>query len=134
MIPPSLPPEVLARSFRARNGELGVREADVDAFLDACDADGFAVLGWELWLVDHEPGAANFFPSPSPGSWTPFVPVAGRSVTTIFSGHDDARASRAEIREFAWPELIAESWLPLLRFNFTVSASPNEPGSGASSA
>ena len=53
LFPPSLPAEILQRSFRALNGELGLLHSDAQAFLAACEADGIEVCGCELWIVDH---------------------------------------------------------------------------------
>ena len=67
LYPPSLPEKILSRAFCAGNGELGLKLDDASAFLDACEADGITVHGWELWIVDHLPSDDWKQPDPAPG-------------------------------------------------------------------
>ena len=53
LFPPSLSDNVLARAFRASNGEFGILPNDTDSFLTACEVYRVEVFGWELWLVDY---------------------------------------------------------------------------------
>ena len=82
LFPPSLSADLLARSFRATNGELGVLRIDATAFLDACDADDVAVLGWELWLVDHGWDRSGQ-PCLAPGYWIGVIPTRDGSGSVI---------------------------------------------------
>lgn len=88
MFPPSLSEQVKVRAFRAHNGELGILPSDTGAFLQACRFDKVRVLGWELWIVDHQ---CNFADKPIPrmGSWCGLVPVPDDDVPGVFTGDGD---------------------------------------------
>jgi hypothetical protein len=58
-----LPGDLLARAFRARNGELAWRREDALAVAEALAAGGQAILGGEVWLVDDD------------GWWDPRLPT-----------------------------------------------------------
>jgi hypothetical protein len=121
MHPPSLPPDVVARSFVAPNGELGVLPADALAFLDACRADGVAVCGWELWIVDHAWGPGNL-PVAEAGAWCGGIPLRGGSVLAIVGGHGDADRSKEQLAAFDMSAEVEPQWLPHVRVNFTLGA------------
>jgi len=89
MYPPSLPKDVLSRSFRAENGELGLLLKDAPAFLDACQADLVSVLGWELWLVNHDWNAVLNEPGAAPGYWCGLIPVLDNALPGVFHGSGD---------------------------------------------
>lgn len=116
--PPSLAADIHGRCFRATNGELGVRPEDVAAFLDACDADAIAVLGWEIWLADHA-WVAPTRVDHAPGSWSGGIPRRDGQPPQIATNDGDSQAARAAIRglSFDWVEPSAR---PYLRFNFAL--------------
>jgi hypothetical protein len=116
--PPSLDPSVLERSWRAKNGELGVLPADINAFLDACDRDYVPVLGWEIWLIDHQWDGRDGADSAT-GEWTGLIPRPDRGTCT-WTGEGDAAATRREIATLDWTQNIPSHLHPLVRFNFTV--------------
>lgn len=118
LFPPSLPPEIRARAFRAMNGELGIRPEDVAAFLAICDADGVEVLGWELWLADHAwvaPSRVDYVP----GSWSGGIPARGGGTPAIAADDGNSDTARRAIAHLAldWVEPAAA---PYLRFNFAL--------------
>ena len=119
--PPSLPEAVLERSFRARNGELGLTRDDALAFLSACVADGIEVLGWEMWVIDHVWGFGGEPPAPVPGKWTGSIPTRSHQ-STIQGGTGDYETTRSEIASFPLEEEIAPEFLEFIRFNITVAA------------
>ena len=116
--PPSLPLELQARCFRATNGELGVRHEDVGRFLDACDRDGIAVLGCELWLADHAWVAPTRIEY-APGSWSGGIPSRDGRAPMVWQADCDGDAARLAIADLplGWvdPEVRA-----YLRFNFAL--------------
>lgn len=104
----------MARCFVAGNGELGVLQADVPAFLDACRKDAIDVLGWEVWIINHR-GMGLF----SPGSWTGLIPTPDGS-TAVFGGDGDADEVRRQVGEFQPVLEVAPIWLPNLRINICI--------------
>jgi hypothetical protein len=134
LAPPSLPAAVLARAFRAPNGELGIRREDVEPFLTACAFDSVAVLGCEAWLIDHR---AHFSgdPIPFPGQWCGVMPVNGSDIPAVFT----STVSDSKVHE-SWAEFVARSivevraaalsfdpnnelapkWRPYFRLNFAL--------------
>ena len=136
LAPPSLPAAILARAFRATNGELGIRREDVEPFLTACAKDSVAVLGCEAWLIDHR---AHFSsdPIPFPGQWCGIMPVNGSDIPAVFT----STVSDSKVNE-RWAEYVARSivevraaalsfdpdnelapkWRPYFRLNFTLDA------------
>ena len=117
MFPPSLDAAVLRRAFRAGNGELGVSIDDVKLFLEACRRDKAEVLGWELWVIDHEWTFDD--QALRQGSWCGGVPLrAGGSA--IYGGNGEADASEAQIARYDFEAEIAPEFLPLVRVNFTL--------------
>jgi len=121
LFPPSLPQAVLSRAFRAGNGELGVLLADADAFLDACEADRIAVLGWDLWAVDHRSLPSSDEPVPSAGSWSGMIPCRGEAVPSIFASSADLADSRRQLATLDLDGIIEPRWLPHIRVNFTLA-------------
>jgi hypothetical protein len=113
----SLPAEILARSFQASNGELGILPADTDRYLAACEADGVAVLGWELWIIDHRMGITST-PIPTIGQWTGGVPTRSKGLA-IFGGSGGVEQTRREIRALDLARMVEARWLEYVRFNFT---------------
>jgi hypothetical protein len=106
--PPSLPPDVIERSFVASNGELGLQAADVATFLQACERDGVEVFGWEAWIIDHRYDGDKLIPSQ--GSWCGFIPFSGKVVVC---------GGSTPLTEIAGA-ICDPEWAPLLRFNITV--------------
>jgi hypothetical protein len=107
-LPPSLPRAVEKRSFRTKNGLLGLLPADAPKFLKACESDGIRVLGWELWIVDHRWDFKRNKPVSSPGDWCGGIPTKDGMSTMSGTGK--------------LPQLdnIARKFADHLRFNFTI--------------
>ncbi|MDF1633952.1 hypothetical protein [Mycoplana sp. MJR14] len=120
LFPPSLSADLLARSFRATNGELGVLLIDATAFLDACDADDVAVLGWELWLVDHGWDRSGQ-PCLAPGYWIGVIPTRDGSGSVI-GGSGNSDCTRNDVATLDLQAIIEDRWLPFVRINFTLGA------------
>jgi hypothetical protein len=114
LFPPSLPADVMARCFVAKNGELGALQSDVPAFLDACRKDGADVLGWEAWIINYR-GMCLF----SPGSWTGAIPRPDGS-TTVIGGDGGADEVQRQVALFNPVLEVAPFWLPHLRINITI--------------
>jgi hypothetical protein len=112
--PPSLPHDVIQRSFVANNGELGILPTDTEAFLQACGQDGVAVLGWEAWIVHHRWDFDARRPLPARGSWCGLFPT--QSHGAVVGGSGDADATRRGIAEF----VLEPSWREFVRFNITI--------------
>lgn len=117
--PPSLPPHVLARSFRATNGELGILPEDTKAFLAACERDGIPILGWELWIIDHRMGITNAL-IPALGQWSGVIPTRTRSLA-IIGGSGGLEQTRREIAELDFERTVDQRWIEFVRFNFTTN-------------
>lgn len=117
--PPSLSPTVLARCFKAANGELGVRPGDALAFLEACAADGVETLGWELWIIDHKSVPSSREPAAAPGRWCGLIPMGGQGATHVVHGEGDLAATRQMIEALDLKEIRPE-WLAHVRINFTL--------------
>lgn len=117
--PPSLPRAVLARAFRADNGELGLCLADAPRFLSACEADDVALLAWELWIVDHRWPATGAGPERAPGQWCGLIPGRDPPLPCVVHGKGDAAACRAQLAELDlhWVE---PGWADYIRVNFTL--------------
>lgn len=93
--PPSLPEPVKARAFRAGNGELGIALKDASNFLAACRSDDVKVLGWELWVVDHNWDFKTNTVTPASGWWSGGIPVRDQFEPTIIAGWRRRRSRRA---------------------------------------
>jgi hypothetical protein len=119
LYPPSLPDDLRTRAFRARNDELGILPADAAAFLAACRLDGVKVLGWELWVVDHNWGQASS-PVPAIGSWCGGIPVRGYDVLAVVGGEGDADETQKQVASFNFGSEVLPEWLPHIRVNFTL--------------
>jgi hypothetical protein len=119
MFPPSLSQAIIERSFRAENGELGLLLGDAFLFLDACQSDAVSVLGWELWLADHDwPPTANE-PVLAKGLWCGQIPARGETIPGVLgdSGSlEDTRQSLASL-DLGW---IDPKWSRFLRVNITL--------------
>ena len=50
LLPPSLPPVVISRAFRATNGDFGIAPAEAPGFLDACEVDFAEISGGSYGL------------------------------------------------------------------------------------
>lgn len=122
LFPSSLPPKVLARSFRDRDGEVGVQVEDAAAFLDACDKDQVEVLGWDLWLVDHSWDTAINGPRkvPVPGYWCELIPGVGNDLPGIYVGSGDADQCRADIAKIDFNSGDLTPWRDYLRLRFAL--------------
>ena len=62
-----LPAELLARAFRAPNGELAWARADAVEAAKALAALDMAILGGEVWLIQPDGGISGVIPSASEG-------------------------------------------------------------------
>jgi hypothetical protein len=120
LYPPSLPLEMLTRTFRAANGELGLLPADVPAFLDVCQADGVGVLGWEMWVVDHAFDAGARAPRSARGSWCGLIPMRSHPLPAVVAGTGDLASTRAQIAEIELDLMIDVRWHPYIRMNITL--------------
>ena len=120
LFPPSLARSVICRAFRASNGELGVVPNDVAAFLDACQADHAEVLGWELWLADHEWNPETKEPATAPGRWCGLIPVYGQPLPAVVHGEGDLKTTRRELATLDLDALIEPRWAAYVRINFTL--------------
>ena len=105
LIPPSLSENVVSRSFRARNGEIGVLLSDSGAFLDACESDEVAVLGWEAWIAHHRWDMSPI-PVPAPGSWCGLIPVNDSDVLNVISVSGDLAAVRRQLEATNFADII----------------------------
>lgn len=120
MHPPSLPDAVRTRAFRASNGELGIFPADAPAFLDACRSDGVQVLGWELWIIDHDWGSETNAPAPISGSWCGGVPVQSHAIPAVVGGDGDVDETERQLTALDLDAEVLPAWLPYVRVNFTL--------------
>ena len=107
-LPPSLPRAVEKRSFRARNGELGLLPADAPKFLKACEKDGIRVLGWEVWIIDHRWDFKVNRPVSSPGDWCGGIP--SKDGMNVVSG----------VGRLPNLEEVGRKYADYLRLNFTI--------------
>jgi hypothetical protein len=114
--PSSLPQHVKARAFRSGNGELGILPEDAPAFLDACRQDGVEVLGWELWVVDHEWDFETGLPVPLPGVWMGGIPMRGEPLPAIVHGE-----TAEQFAEIDFQAEVEPAWQPHIRVNFTLA-------------
>ncbi len=120
VFPPLLSPDIIARAFRAANGDFGVLPADAMALLDACEAKGIRVLGWELWLVDHAFDAGAKRPIRSPGSWCGLIPLRWETLPVIIAGSGDLAATRAQIAALDLDAMVDMPWRSAIRINITL--------------
>ena len=118
--PPSLSPEIRARAFHAVNGEIALRPADATAFLDACQADGVSVLGWELWLVDHVFDSASKHPRRTAGSWCGLIPLRGGELPAVIAGSGGLEATREQIAAIDLDRLLEAPWREAIRIHITL--------------
>jgi hypothetical protein len=110
---------ILARSFRAANGETAVRPADALAYLDACVSVGVEIDGWEAWLVDHSIDETGQFLARK-GAWSGLVPVRGAATPTVVGGEGDAEECRAQVEGLDFDGMFEPQWRPYIRINFTI--------------
>jgi hypothetical protein len=90
--------------------------------LAACRSDGAKVLGWELWVVDHDCDFAANLVIPAPGWWCALIPVQDDTERNVISG--DGGVDEAE-EQLALVDMNAEiqpAWLSFIRVNFTLAA------------
>ena len=120
LFPPSLPRPVICRAFRAGNGELGVLPSDVAIFLDACQADHVEVLGWELWLADHEWNPETKEPVGTPRRWCGLIPIRGQSSPAVVHGVGDLKTTCRELATLDLDALIEPRWAAYVRINFAL--------------
>lgn len=120
MYPPSLPAAVKARAFEALNGELGIHPDDTSSFLASCRAHGIEVLGWELWVVDHDWGAETNGPVPASGLWCGGIPVRAHDVPAVIGGVGNADETEHQLAALDLRRDVHPEWLPHVRVNFTL--------------
>lgn len=121
MYPPSLPEEVKKRAFLAPNGELGLLPSDARSFLNACKRDQVEVLGWELWIADHEWDFDTNYPTPARGVWCGGIPIQGQSLPAVVHGEGDAEESAKQLAVLDFDAEIQPTWQPQVRVNFTLA-------------
>ena len=119
--PPSLPDDVRQRAFRAGNGELGVLPADAAVFLAACGTDDVKVLGWELWVVDHQPDFDTNSVVPAPGWWSGLIPVQNSLEPSIIWGDGDAHEAEKQLASVDLEAEVRPEVLPYIRVNFSLA-------------
>ncbi len=88
--PNSLHEDLLARSFFASNGEIGVLLEDTDVFLSICLRENVAVLGWEVWLSDFT-ASTDGMPIPAKGRWHGLVPSRNGGTSMVIGGETSNR-------------------------------------------
>jgi hypothetical protein len=120
--PPSLPPEVLSRSFKALNGEIGVHPMDATLFVEACKKDACEVLGWELWLADHSWDDVESRPRkvPIPGYWCGLIPEQESGIGGVYGGDGDADHCLIQIGSLDFQSRDLAPWRGYIRVNFTL--------------
>lgn len=91
---------------------------DANAFLDACERDRVAILGWELWLIEHQ-GDGRDGANGVTGEWTGLIPATNGG-TCVWTGDGDAAATRQKIATLDWEKGIPPQLHPHIRFNFTL--------------
>lgn len=121
MHPPSLPDGVKARAFRAENGELGILPADAPAFLAACRSDDVNVLGWELWVVDHDCDSETGSLVPARGWWCGLIPVLNDDELTVIAGDGGVDEAENQLKSVDLDAEIRPAWLRYIRVNFTLA-------------
>ena len=121
MFPPSLPVDLSARAYHARNGELGVRPTDVTSFLRICKLDGVEVLGWELWVVDYAWSAHTHEPVPASEMWCGGIPLQSEQLPAAVGGTGDLEETLRQLAAFDFEAEVQPSWLPYVRVNFTLA-------------
>ena len=132
--PKDLDPRILENSFRAPNGELGIRATDVQAFLNACQQSRCAILGWEMWIVDHRMDP-NGEPLSRPGFWCGGIPQKDSAVPAVMGGETSDRKTSetwedyvdgtirdtwSQIEEDIADDRVDPRYVPFLRFNLIV--------------
>jgi hypothetical protein len=120
LYPPSLSQAVQSRAFVALNGELGILPRDADEFLDACEADGIAVLSWEVWLANHRWAISPNGPVPAEGEWCGGVPGPSDSLPAVMGGVGDSSEVRRQIAKFDINSEVGTCWRDFVRINFTL--------------
>ncbi|MEO5773253.1 MAG: hypothetical protein ABIQ32_03930 [Sphingomicrobium sp.] len=118
--PPSLPDDVKSRAFRAGNGELGVLPADAPAFLAACKRDDVKVLGWELWVVDHDWDADTNSVVPASGCWSGLIPVKNYLEPAVIGGDGGADDAQEQLASVDLSTEVQPAVLSYIRVNFTL--------------
>ena len=86
------------------------------AFPEACRKDDIAVLGWEVWIINHRE-LGHF----SPGSWTGLIPLTDGS-TAVIGGDAGADDVQKQCALFLPASKVAPFWMPHLRVNVTIDA------------
>ncbi len=122
MYPPSLPDHIKARAFRAGNGELGILPADAPSFLAACRSDDVKVLGWELWVVDHQCDFDKNSVVPASGWWCGLIPVQSDVELTVIAGDGGVDEAEEQLASVDLNAEIQPALLPYIRVNFTLDA------------
>lgn len=120
LYPPSLAEVVRRRSFQAGNGELGILPADAPAFLAACRSDSVKVLGWELWVVDHDCDFDADTVVPAPGWWCGLIPVQNDNELSVISGDGSTDDADEQLASLDLSGEIQTAYLPYIRVNFTL--------------
>jgi len=89
-------------------------------FLDACQKDRVEVLGWELWLVDHDWNTALGEPAPAEGHWCGLIPLRGERLPGVVHGSGDIGVTRRELTDLDIGSLVEPRWSDCVRINFTL--------------
>ena len=138
--PPSFDSDLLANSFHAGNGEIGILPANVQEFLEACERDAIAILGWELWISDYyDLVETHPIPTPRKGSWAGIIPTKKETIPGVLSAvfsydtkptspheswqeyvHRTIEETQQQISTVNIEEEIQEQYVPFIRFNFAL--------------
>ena len=137
LAPPSILDEIRRRAFKAPNGELGIELSDVMGFLEICANDSIAILGWEVWIVDHAFDPETKAPKPVLGQWCGLVPSHHLTSNRVIGGDAGNKRpseswaafvdrtiakTRRQLSSFDAGREVDPAWVPYLRVNFTLVA------------
>jgi hypothetical protein len=78
------------------------------------------VLGWELWIVDHQWNVETNWPTLAPGCWSGGVPVPEYDFPAVFGGEGDVDETARQIALINVETAVQGVWLPHVRVNFTL--------------
>ena len=95
--------------------------ADAVGFLDACEADRVRVLGWELWLVDHDWDYELNLPRPYSGRWSGIIPLRGDPRPNIIGSECDLAGARAALGRLDLDAMIDPAWREWIRLHIALA-------------
>ncbi|OWJ67953.1 hypothetical protein BWR60_07030 [Inquilinus limosus] len=108
---------------------------DIETFFIACEQGDAVILGWEVWIVDHDADLSSGSPVFEIGQWCGLIPVITTSVPAVIGGGlvsgrresepwaelvgRSVAMARDQIAEAKLAEEVVPDWQPFLRVNFT---------------